>query len=179
MPLRHPSGQQVVTDRTRDRAAVEALPARSSDELLRAKPGLHPSAHGGHGRAYPSFFRGLDAVHAADLAVEVDDVRLEELSNVHTHGSLDLRFIPTALVRSMELHPGAWQPDAGDVAFAGSASYSLGLDEAGGTVCVGVRLAGTRTSPMPRSSPSGSAVPEEAVHRVHPGVEGPVLDGGL
>lgn len=56
------SGEEVVvtaakprdsaTDRTLDRAAVEALPRRSADDMLRAMPGLHQSAHGGHGKAY-------------------------------------------------------------------------------------------------------------------------------
>lgn len=129
--------RRAATERVLDRAAVEAKPARSTDDLLRAMPGLHPSAHGGRGKAYQYFLRGFDAVHGADLAVDLEDVPLNELSNVHAHGYLDLHFIPTALVRSVELHPGPWEPEAGDFAVAGSASFALGLDEPGGAVRLG------------------------------------------
>ena len=151
--------KEAATERTLNRAAVEAMPARSTDDLLRAMPGLHQSAHGGHGKAYQYFLRGFDAVHGADLAVDLEDVPLNELSNVHAHGYLDLHFIPTALVQSVELHPGAWQPDAGDFAVAGSASFSLGLDEPGGVVALGggTDLSGeAAVAWRPASAPSGT-----------------------
>lgn len=125
------------TERHLDRSAVEALPARSADDLLRAMPGLHQSAHGGHGKAYQYFLRGFDAVHGADLAVDVAGVPVNELSNVHAHGYLDLHFIPTILVRGVDLHPGTSRVDAGDFAIAGAASFSLGLDDPGTLLRVG------------------------------------------
>lgn len=123
--------------RTLDRAAVEAMPARSADDLLRAMPGLHQSAHGGHGKAYQYFLRGFDAVHGADLAVDLDGVPVNEVSNVHAHGYLDLHFVPPALVRQVELRPGSASVEAGDFGIAGSASFHLGLDQPGGLVSVG------------------------------------------
>lgn len=125
------------SERSLDRAAVEATPGRSADDLLRAMPGLHQSAHGGRGKAYQYFLRGFDAVHGADLAVDVEGVPVNELSNVHAHGYLDLHFVPPVLVRGVALRPGTWRPEAGDFAVAGSASFQLGLETPGGLVQAG------------------------------------------
>lgn len=124
--------------RSLDRAAIEALPGRSADELLRALPGLHLSAHGGRGKAYQYFLRGFDAVHGGDLAVSLEGVPLNERSNVHAHGYLDLQFLPTALVRRLDLSPGTSRPEVGDFAVAGSADFGLGLEEEGGALSLTV-----------------------------------------
>lgn len=135
--------ETAATERTLDRTEIEAMPSRSADDLLRAMPGLHLSAHGGHGKAYQYFLRGFDAVHGSDIAVSLEGVPLNEVSNVHGHGYLDLHFIPPILVRGLELHPGTWRAEAGDFAVAGSADYKLGLEEGGGLLQVG---GGTDTS---------------------------------
>ncbi len=123
--------RETASDSSLDRDAVEAFPASSADELLRAMPGLHQSAHGGHGKAYQYFVRGFDAVHGADLAVSLEGIPLNEPSNVHGHGYLDLHFLPTELVRSVVLHKGASQPEVGDFGVAASADFQLGLTETG------------------------------------------------
>jgi hypothetical protein len=133
------------SERSLDHDAIEATPGRSTDDLLSAMPGLHQSAHGGHGKAYQYFLRGFDAVHGADIAVDLEGVPLNELSNVHAHGYLDLHFIPLALVEGVDLHPGAWQADAGDFAIAGSASFTLGLQEPGVTLGGGTDTSGVAT----------------------------------
>lgn len=125
------------SSRTLDAAAVEALPARSADDLLRAMPGLHQSAHGGHGKADQFFLRGFDAVHGADLAVDLEGVPVNEVSNVHAHGYLDLHFLPEELVSAVEVQPGAAAVDGGDFAVAGAAHFRLGLAQPGGLVKLG------------------------------------------
>lgn len=120
-----------------DRVDIEATPARSADELLRAMPGLHLSAHGGRGKAYQLFLRGFDAVHGGDLAVDVDGVPWNEPSNVHAHGYLDLAGLPTLLLHHLHVRPGAFRPEDGDFAIAGSASFELGLADPGLFVRVG------------------------------------------
>ena len=121
--------QDSASARSLDREALEALPARSADDVLRAMPGLHLSAHGGHGKAYQYFLRGFDAVHGADLAVEVEGVPINEPSNVHANGYLDLHFIPPVLLSSVDLWPGPFRADVGNFAVAGSAAFHLGLEE--------------------------------------------------
>lgn len=133
------------SERSLDHDAIEAMPGRSTDDLLSAMPGLHQSAHGGHGKAYQYFLRGFDAVHGADIAVDLEGVPLNELSNVHAHGYLDLHFIPLALVEGVDLHPGSWRADAGDFAIAGSASFALGLQQHGLTLGGGTDTSGVAT----------------------------------
>ena len=111
--------------------ALEVFPARSADELLQAMPGLHQSAHGGRGKAYQYFVRGFDAVHGADLAVSLEGIPLNEPGNVHGHGYLDLHFLPTVLVRSVDLHKGSSRAEVGDFGVAASADFHLGLYEPG------------------------------------------------
>lgn len=114
-----------------DHVAVEAFPARDADALLQALPGLHQSAHGGHGKAPQYLLRGFDAVHGADLAVDVDGVPLNEPSHIHGHGYLDVHLLSPRLVTGLALHPGPFRPEQGDLAVAGSASFDLGLAEPG------------------------------------------------
>lgn len=128
---------EAATSRSLDRAEIETLPARSADDLLRAMPGMHLSAHGGHGKAYQYFLRGFDAVHGADVAVSLEGVPLNEVSNVHGHGYLDLHFLPSILVRGLDLHPGTWRAEVGDFAVAGSADLRLGLEEEGAALTLG------------------------------------------
>ncbi len=122
---------ETASERVLDRDEVEAFPARSADELLRAMPGLHQSAHGGHGKAYQYFVRGFDAVHGADLAVSVEGIPLNEPSNIHGHGYLDLHFLPTELVQGVALYKGSSRAEVGDFGVAASADFSLGLGDPG------------------------------------------------
>lgn len=130
--------EDTATARHLDRDTIEAMPGRSADDLLRAMPGLHRSAHGGHGKAYQYFLRGFDAVHGADIAVDVEGVPLNEVSNVHAHGYLDLHFLPGVLVQGVSLWPGSARAEAGDFAVAGAASFELGLAQTGATLRTGV-----------------------------------------
>lgn len=149
------------SERRLDRAAIEATPARSTDDLLRAMPGLHQSAHGGRGKAYQYFLRGFDAVHGADIAVRLEDVPINEPSNVHAHGYLDLHFIPTALVSAVALRPGPFEAEVGDFGVAGAAALSLGLAEPGGWVKLGAgtdRSGAAAAAWRPATAPSGTFV---------------------
>jgi iron complex outermembrane receptor protein len=121
--------QATATERALDRAALEAFPARSADELLRAMPGLQLSAHGGQGKAFQFLVRGFDAEHGADLAVTVEGVPMNEPSNVHGQGYLDLHFLPAVLIEGLELRKGSYRAEDGDFAITGTAAYALGLQE--------------------------------------------------
>ena len=123
--------RETASETVLDHDEVEAFPARSADELLQAMPGLHQSAHGGHGKAYQYFVRGFDAVHGADLAVSLEGIPLNEPSNIHGHGYLDLHFLPTHLVQSVQLYKGASRAEVGDFGVAASADFHLGLSEPG------------------------------------------------
>ncbi|MCB9675679.1 MAG: TonB-dependent receptor plug domain-containing protein [Alphaproteobacteria bacterium] len=141
-----PSEQVVVEQRSApasaaqrdlDASDVVAMPGRSTDDLLRATRGLHQSAHSGHGKAFQYFLRGFDAVHGADIAVSLEGVPLNEPSNVHGHGYLDLHFIPRQLVTGAVFRPGIARAEVGDFGVAGSGDLSLGMAQEGLQVQVG------------------------------------------
>jgi iron complex outermembrane recepter protein len=118
-------------ERHLDRAAVTTMPARSADELLRAIPGMHLSSHGGRGKALQFMVRGFDAEHGSDVLVTVEGVPLNEPSNVHGQGYLDLHFLPGALVQGLDLVKGSYGASDGDFAITGAADYEVGLDRPG------------------------------------------------
>jgi iron complex outermembrane receptor protein len=126
-----------------ERDRLHTFPGRSTDDLLRAVPGLHTSAHGGRGKAYQYFLRGFDAVHGADLSVRLHGMPLNEVSNAHGHGYLDLAFIPSELVYRLEASPGVHGPLQGDFGLAGSADLTLGSATPGTVLELG---AGTEPS---------------------------------
>ena len=113
------------------REEVRAFPGRSADALLRATPGLHASAHGGHGKGFQYFLRGVDMVHGSDLAVEVAGVPMNEPSQVHGHGYLDLHHVPSVLVHDVQVGKGSVDRSHGPFNTIGWAHFNLGLAETG------------------------------------------------
>jgi len=114
-----------------DRAALDTLPARSTGQLLRAVPGLQLSEHGGRGKALQYLTRGFDAEHGTDVSVSLEGIPLNEVSNVHGQGYLDLHFIPPMLVDRLDVSKGPHRADRGDFSIAASADFGLGLGHEG------------------------------------------------
>lgn len=114
-----------------DADTVRAFPARDGGDYLRALPGMHLAQHGGRGKAWQLFYRGFDAVHGADVAGSVEGIPLNESSQVHAHGYLDLATLPTDLIREVRLSPGAERADVGAFATAASVDLRLGLQRPG------------------------------------------------
>ena len=110
---------------------IATTPARSTDDLLRLVPGLYISQHGAEGKGLQFFLRGFDAVHGSDIAVKVAGVPLNELSNVHGQGYVDLGFVMPEVVRSIHAHKGSFAFDQGSFATAGSLELELGVEERG------------------------------------------------
>lgn len=104
---------------------------RSSDDLLRAAPGVHVVQHGSDGKGPQLFLRGFDAAHGADVEVLLDGVPLNEPANVHGHGYLDLSLVIPELVSSLEVQPGAFALDQGPFALAGSLALDTGVARRG------------------------------------------------
>lgn len=116
-----------------DRDAIATTPKRSAEDLLRLVPGLLVVQHGNQGKGYQLFLRGFDAVHGSDVEMLVDDVPLNEPSNVHAHGYLDPAFVIPEAVTQVEATKGAYRLEQGNFATAGSIRYRLGVprDERG------------------------------------------------
>jgi len=106
---------------------LRLAPARSSDDLLREVPGLLVVRHGAEGKGQQLFLRGFDAVHGSDVEVRVDGLPVNEVSNVHGHGYVDLAFVPPEVVRRLTVQPGPFDLQQGNFATAGSVHLSLGV----------------------------------------------------
>ncbi len=124
-------------DRRLDSERVERFPAPSSGELLRAMPGLHLTSHGSPGGASLAYVRGFVGAYGSALLVTVEGVPLNEVSNIHGHGYLDLHLVPAAAVMRMDLRKGNDRAEWGNFAVVGSADYQLGLEDPGWTLKLG------------------------------------------
>jgi iron complex outermembrane recepter protein len=119
------SGRQIDPD------VIATTPHRSADDLLRLVPGLYISQHGSEGKGVQLFLRGFDAVHGSDVEVELAGIPLNELSNVHGQGYVDLGFIPPETVRSLRARKSSFALEQGNFATAGSLGFELGVEERG------------------------------------------------
>lgn len=120
--------REAASEVTLDAAALQAAPARSVDDLIRQVPGLLVVQHGAEGKGAEVFVRGFDALHGQDVEVLLADVPLNEPSNVHGHGYLDLAFVIPELVRGIEATKGVVRLDQGDFATAASLGLRLGVE---------------------------------------------------
>lgn len=107
--------------------AVANTPKRSAEDLLRLVPGMVLLQHGNQGKGAQFYLRGFDADHGSDVEVLLEDIPLNEPSNVHAHGYLDLSFIPAEAVYSLDATKGAFRLGQGNFATAGSIRYKLGV----------------------------------------------------
>jgi outer membrane receptor protein involved in Fe transport len=105
----------------------ERVPRRSAEDALSLVPGVTLVQHGSEGKGYQFLVRGFDAAHGADFEVSVDGMPLNEWSNVHAQGYLDLGFVIPELVSSVRVTKGPFTLGQGAFAMAGSASYHLGV----------------------------------------------------
>lgn len=104
-----------------------SVPLRTAEDALRLVPGLTLVQHGSEGKGMQFFLRGFDAMHGADLELTLDDIPLNEWSNIHAQGYLDVAFIPPELIETVEVVKGPFELDQGAFAMAGSARYRLGV----------------------------------------------------
>ncbi|MFT4622234.1 MAG: iron complex outermembrane receptor protein [Myxococcota bacterium] len=151
--------------RTLDRTDLSARPARSAEDWLRATPGLHLASHGGRGKPQQLLVRGFDAEHGTSFAVDIEGAPMNEWSNLHGNGYVDLAFLPPSVVRGLAVRAGTPRPMDGAFAIAGSASYSVGLDQRGLALTAGGGSDGSGEAALawrPRKAEAGSFLVAEA-----------------
>lgn len=113
-------------------AGLTSAPRRNAEEVLRQVPGLTLVQHGSEGKGHQFFLRGFDAAHGADLEITLDGIPLNEWSNVHAQGYLDLGLIIPEVIEGVEVTKGPHGLSQGAFAMAGSADYRLGVPLGGG-----------------------------------------------
>ena len=112
---------------TLGREELDAAPARNAEELLRQVPGLTLIQHGSEGKGHQFFLRGFDAVHGADLELTLGGVPLNEWSNIHGQGYIDLGVVLPEVVESMHVIKGPFALHQGLFGMAGTVDYRPGV----------------------------------------------------
>ncbi len=125
--IRVPSAADTATARVIDAADLSVTPRRSAADSLRLVPGLVLVQHGSEGKGHQFFVRGFDAVHGSDIEVRVGGVPINEASNVHGHGYVDLGFVIPETIRAVEATKGAYTLGQGNFATAASVDLDLGV----------------------------------------------------
>ncbi len=110
-----------------DARIIATQPKRSAEDLLRLVPGMLIVQHGNQGKGHQFYVRGFDAVHGSDVEFLAGDIPLNEASNVHAHGYLDLSFIPPEVVMGIDARKGSYGVDQGNFATAATIRYDLGV----------------------------------------------------
>ncbi len=127
---------------------LRIIPRKNAAEQLMMAPGVLTTNHGGEGHAHETYMRGFASKEGQDIEFLVDGVPINEIANPHNHGYADLHFIPPEMVLSVAITEGAFDPEQGDFAFAGTAEYRLGLAETGARVSYSYGMRNTQRTLM-------------------------------
>jgi outer membrane receptor protein involved in Fe transport len=106
---------------------LDGVPRRSAEDALRLVPGVTLVQQGSEGKGMQFLVRGFDAGHGADFEITVEGMPVNEWSNVHAQGYVDLGFVIPELISSVRVTKGPFTLQQGAFAMAGSADYHLGL----------------------------------------------------
>jgi outer membrane receptor protein involved in Fe transport len=99
------------------------LPRSNPSDLMRIVPGIQVTQHTGGAKAHQIFLRGFDAEHGQDLLGTFDGIPLNEPSQVHGHGYLDLMFLIPETLRRIEIIKGPYDARHGNFATAGALNF--------------------------------------------------------
>lgn len=102
---------------------LKVLPVNSSQELLQKVPGLFIGQHAGGGKAEQLFLRGFDVDHGTDVAISVDGMPVNMVSQAHGQGYADLHFLIPETVDKLDFGKGSYYADKGDFNTAGYVSF--------------------------------------------------------
>ncbi|MCB9540227.1 MAG: TonB-dependent receptor [Myxococcales bacterium] len=116
--------------RTVDDATLARTPRRTAEDLMGLLPGVYVVQHGSEGKGHQFYVRGFDALHGADVEVRVEGLPINEPSNVHGHGYVDLGFLVPELVLGLEATKGAVDVDQGDFGTAATVDFTVGVPRA-------------------------------------------------
>src|SRR5262245_27263968 len=113
------SSQQFIPDKE-----ILLQPQGRPAQVLRLIPGFIAVEHsGGAGKADQYFLRGFDADHGTDVAFFADGMPINLRTHAHGQGYTDLNFIIPETIEGIEVSKGAYLPEVGDFATAGSIHF--------------------------------------------------------
>lgn len=99
------------------------FPRKSASDLMRFVPGLHITQHTGGAKAHQIFLRGFDAEHGQDIAAYIDGIPINEPSQVHGQGYLDLHFLIPESLEKIWIMKGPYDARYGNFASAGVINF--------------------------------------------------------
>jgi outer membrane receptor protein involved in Fe transport len=113
------SSQQFIPDKE-----IILQPQGRPAQVLRLIPGMIAVEHsGGAGKADQYFLRGFDADHGTDIAFFADGMPINLRTHAHGQGYTDLNFIIPETIQGIDVAKGAYLPEVGDFATAGSIHF--------------------------------------------------------
>lgn len=113
------SSQQLILNKD-----IVLQPQGQPAQVLRLIPGMVAVEHsGGAGKADQYFLRGFDADHGTDIAFFTDGMPINLRSHAHGQGYTDLHFIIPETIEGIVADKGAYLPEIGDFATAGSVNF--------------------------------------------------------
>jgi hypothetical protein len=113
------SSQQFIPDKE-----ILLQPQGRPAQVLRLIPGFLAVEHsGGAGKADQYFLRGFDADHGTDVAFFTDGMPINLRTHAHGQGYTDLNFIIPETIEGLDVSKGAYLPEHGDFATAGTVNF--------------------------------------------------------
>jgi outer membrane receptor protein involved in Fe transport len=113
------SSQQFIPDKE-----ILLQPQGRPAQVLRLIPGFLAVEHsGGAGKADQYFLRGFDADHGTDVAFFTDGMPINLRTHAHGQGYTDLNFIIPETIEGLDVYKGAYLPEYGDFATAGTVNF--------------------------------------------------------
>ncbi len=166
---RAPEEASTATSRRVAPDEIQAAPRLSGEDLLELVPGLYMNRHGAEGKGQQLFLRGFDAVHGSDIEVTVGGIPINEPSNVHGQGYVDLGFVIPEVVIGISADKGSFRLGQGPFATAGSVDFSLGVPRSRRGSSVSYEIGTTNRHRLlavsaPPSEADASFVAIEAMH---------------
>ncbi|GAL87720.1 tonB-dependent receptor [Sporocytophaga myxococcoides] len=98
-------------------------PTQTTQDLLRLVPGLFIAQHAGGGKAEQIFIRGFDVDHGTDIAISVDGMPVNMVSQAHGQGYADLHFVIPETVEGMDFSKGPYDTKIGNFNTAGAVRF--------------------------------------------------------
>lgn len=98
-------------------------PHLTTQDLLRLVPGLFIAQHAGGGKAESLLLRGFDVDHGTDVAISVDNMPVNMVSQAHGQGYADLHFVIPETIEKMNFSKGPYDAKTGDFNTAGAVRF--------------------------------------------------------
>nr|MBA3542097.1 TonB family protein [Deltaproteobacteria bacterium] len=135
---RPPSEAELLAKQDRSAADVHiaatpwrAIPRQGAADLMTIAPSVFLTRSGGSGDPQQIFLRGFNAREGQDIEMSLEGLPLNDVGNPHGHGLVDLNFLMPEVIRALRVEEGPFRAGQGDFAVAGSATFTLGLDDPG------------------------------------------------